>query len=57
MIPTSIPASIPASQDFTAERLLGYEVPGKRLELVRGRLVVREPAGVRHGGIGMQIAY
>ena len=45
------------SQEFTAERLLGYEVPGKRLELVRGQLLVHEPAGVRHGDIGTRLAH
>lgn len=41
---------------MTAEQLLGYEVPGRRVELVRGRLQVREPAGMRHGALGMQVA-
>lgn len=48
---------ISAAQEFTAERLLGYQVPGKRLELVRGQLLVREPAGVRHGDIGLRLAH
>lgn len=48
---------ISTSPEFTAEQLLGYEVAGKRLELVRGELVVREPAGVRHGSIGMRLAH
>jgi Uma2 family endonuclease len=48
---------ISASQEFTAERLLAYEVPGRRLELVRGQLLLREPAGVRHGDIGMRLAH
>jgi Uma2 family endonuclease len=48
---------ISASQEFTAERLLGYEVRGKRLELIRGQLVMREPAGVRHGDIGLRLAH
>ena len=48
---------ISTSQEFTAERLLGYEVPGKRLELVRGQLLVHEPAGVRHGDIGLRLAH
>ena len=48
---------ISTSQEFTAERLLGYEVPGKRLELVRGQLLVHERAGVRHGDIGTRLAH
>ena len=34
---------------MTAEELLAYPMPDKRVELVRGRLVVREPPGLRHG--------
>ena len=34
---------------MTAEELLVYEMPDKRVELVRGRLIVREPPGMRHG--------
>ena len=36
---------------LTAEDLLALHSQGGRTELVRGRLVVREPAGVRHGVI------
>lgn len=34
---------------MTAEELFVYESPDKRTELVRGRLIIREPTGVRHG--------
>ena len=34
---------------MTAEELLAYPMPDKRVELVRGRLIVREPPGMRHG--------
>ena len=34
---------------MTAEELLAYPLPDKRVELVRGRLIVREPPGMRHG--------
>ena len=34
---------------MTAEELLTYELPDKRVELVRGRLVVRDLPGMRHG--------
>lgn len=31
--------------------------PGKQIELVRGRLVVREPPGTRHGAIAATLGY
>ena len=34
---------------MTAEEMLAYDVPNTRVELVRGRLVVRDAPGVRHG--------
>lgn len=40
---------------MTAEELLVYPMPNKRVELVRGRLVVREPPGMRHGECAMRI--
>lgn len=40
---------------MTAEELLHLNLPDKRTELVRGRLVVREPAGYRHGDIAAQL--
>ncbi|MBL0169824.1 MAG: Uma2 family endonuclease [Gemmatimonadaceae bacterium] len=40
---------------MTAEQLLGYEAPGKRVELVRGQLIVREPAGFYHGSLTLRI--
>lgn len=36
---------------MTAEQLLGYDLLGKRVELVRGAVVVREPVGFRHGDL------
>lgn len=36
---------------MTAEELLSTPLPDKRVELVRGVLVVREPAGFRHGAV------
>lgn len=44
-----------ASDGMTAEQLLGYEIPGKRVELVRGQLVVREPASFLHGALSLRI--
>ena|SRR5947209_1749978 len=41
---------------MTAEDLLRSGSPDKRLELVRGRLLVREPAGWRHGLVTMNLA-
>lgn len=43
------------SPSMTAEQLLGYEIPGKRVELVRGQLVVREPASFRHGALSLRL--
>jgi Uma2 family endonuclease len=34
---------------LTADELLALNIQNKRTELVRGRLIVREPAGFRHG--------
>ena len=42
-------------QRMTAEELLHASFPDKRAELVRGRLVVREPAGDRHGRVAMNL--
>ena len=41
---------------MTAEELLRLNLPDKRTELVRGVLVVREPAGYQHGDIAMRLA-
>jgi Uma2 family endonuclease len=40
---------------MTADELLRTHVPDKRTELVRGVLVVREPAGSRHGLVTMNL--
>ena len=51
------PAYVPdMPQLMTAEELLHANIPDKRTELVRGRLVVREPAGARHGLVAMNLA-
>ena len=39
------------AQLMTADELLHLNLPGKRTELVRGVLVVHEPAGCRHGEV------
>jgi Uma2 family endonuclease len=41
---------------MTSEELVGYEIPGKRVELVRGALMVREPASFRHGDVTLRLA-
>src|SRR5213082_3242207 len=41
---------------MTANELLHVRIPEKRAELVRGKLVVREPAGLRHGRVAMDLA-
>ncbi len=40
---------------MTAEELLTYRADGKRTELVRGRLVVREAAGYLHGVVAGRV--
>src|SRR5436190_21641226 len=41
--------SLPAP--MTADELLRLQPPSKRVELVRGVMVVREPPGFRHGAV------
>lgn len=45
------------ARPMTAEELVRLELPGKRTELVRGRLLVRDPGGARHGAVAMEIGY
>jgi Uma2 family endonuclease len=45
------PSYVPAMSLMTADELLRTPLPDKRVELVRGVLVVREPAGFRHGAV------
>jgi Uma2 family endonuclease len=42
---------------MTAEELLYTNVPNKRTELVRGRLIVHEPPGGRHGYVTANLAF
>jgi len=44
-------------QLMTAEELLYTSVPNKRTELVRGRLIVHEPPGGRHGYVAANLAF
>ena len=41
---------------MTAEELRHLRLPNTRTELVRGVLVVREPAGYQHGAVAMRLA-
>src|SRR5216117_3163356 len=41
---------------MTADELLHVGIPDKRLELVRGTLVVREPPGYTHGRVTVNLA-
>lgn len=41
---------------LTAEDLVRLQPRNKRTELVRGRMIVREPAGFRHGDVAMTLA-
>jgi Uma2 family endonuclease len=41
---------------MTAEELLYTSIPDKQVELVRGLLVVREPPGLRHGRVAVNLA-
>jgi Uma2 family endonuclease len=50
----SVPPPPPAL--MSAEDLLHAHVPDKRTELVRGMLVVREPAGGRHGRVANELS-
>ena len=49
-------ARMPHAGLMTAEELLHLNLPDKRTELVRGVLIVREPAGYRHGRVAMNMA-
>lgn len=44
-------------QLMTAEQLVYANVPNKRTELVRGRLIVHEPPGGRHGYVAANLAF
>jgi len=50
------PLGVPIAALMTADELLALSVPDKRTELVRGVLVVREPAGYALGRVAMNLA-
>src|SRR3990172_12645160 len=49
-----IPSMAPPAS-MTADQLLRLNLPDKRTELVKGALVVREPAGYRHGEVAVKL--
>ena len=52
-----MPAQNPVAEPMTAEELERLDIPGKVTELIRGRLVVREPAGTNHGRIAARLLF
>ena len=46
---------MPAQALLTAEELLHLHLPNKRTELVRGMLIIREPAGYQHGDVAARL--
>ncbi len=52
--PAYVPGMSPATL-MTADELLHTSIPDKHVELVRGVLSVREPAGFRHGRVTMAL--
>ncbi len=46
-----------AEKTMTADELIRTSIPGKQLELVRGRLVVREPPSTHHGAVSANLAF
>jgi len=54
------PAYVPnmsAAAPMTAEQFLHVSIPDKRVELVKGVVVVREPPGYQHGRVAANLAY
>jgi Uma2 family endonuclease len=49
--------SVSASPLLTAADVERMSIPDKQVELVRGRLVVREPPGTWHGVVAANLAY
>jgi Uma2 family endonuclease len=41
---------------MTADELLHLPLPGRQAELIRGRLVVREPPGTWHGALAARLS-
>jgi Uma2 family endonuclease len=49
--------AVSISHLLTAEQLERISIPGKVVELLRGRLIVHEPPGTYHGAIAAKLAY
>lgn len=47
----------PNPSQLSAEQLVHVSWPGKVTELIRGRLVVREPPGAQHGSVASRLTY
>jgi Uma2 family endonuclease len=45
------------STPLTAAELERLSIPDKQVELIRGRLIVREPPGTRHGAVAAKLTY
>lgn len=50
-----VPDASPSAH-LTADELLHVRIPDKHVELIRGVVVVREPTGLRHGRVTMELA-
>lgn len=50
-------ATLMEPKSMTADELLSLRVPDKRTELVRGVLILRDPAGYLHGAVAGALAY
>ena len=48
---------VSTAPSLTALDVERISIPGKQVELIRGRLVVREPPGTRHGAIAATLGY
>lgn len=48
---------VPVEAIMTAEQLERFDIPGKSTELVRGRLVLREPPGTFHGKLAGRLLH
>jgi Uma2 family endonuclease len=46
-----------AEKLMTADELARTSIPDKQVELIRGRLIVREPPSTHHGGVSANLAF
>jgi hypothetical protein len=52
-----MPATDVPVEPITAEQLAQIDIPGKVTELIRGKLVVREPPSTQHGRLSANLCY